>query len=159
MFKIIKDLDAFSCGGGVSKKIGIMICNPCFHSVCIFRLSQMFHRLHLNPIAKVIWYLNRVLFNVDIDYRADIAGGLRIVHGLGIVIGSNVKSFGRLTIYQGVTIGGTGKTAVYQGKVIDQPVLMDNVTLYTDSKVFGPVFIGENTVVKAGRIITKNINV
>lgn len=135
-----------------------MICNPCFHSVCFFRLSQFFYKIHLAPIAKLIWYFNRIIFNVDIDYRANIAGGLKIVHGLGIVIGANVKTLGRLTIYQGVTIGRTGKTAVYKGEVIDQPVLMDNVTLYTDSKIFGPIVIGENTIVKAGRIITQNIN-
>jgi len=65
--------------------------------------------IHLIPVAKLIWYMNRLLFHCDIDYRADLAGGFMIVHGLGIVIGSGVKSNGRLKVYQGVTLGGDRK--------------------------------------------------
>lgn len=156
MIKIRKDLDAFSAGGGTLKKFGIILCNPCFHSVCLFRLSHFFYTLHLHPFSKIIWYINRVLYNVDLDYRADIAGGLRVLHGLGIVIGANVKTNGRLTIYQGVTIGGTGKERKYEGAIINQPIIMDNVVLYTDCKILGPIVIGKDCVVKAGMIISKD---
>ncbi|MDE6519956.1 MAG: hypothetical protein K2K91_05775 [Ruminococcus sp.] len=81
-----------------------------------------------------------------------------MVHGLGVVIGSGVKSKGTLRVYQGVTIGGSpGRRAIYEGKQISQPVLCNDVTLYTDAKVFGPVVIGKNNIIKAGSIITKDM--
>lgn len=80
-----------------------------------------------------------------------------IKHGLGIVIGKDVLSEGKLTIYQGVTIGGSGKTREYCGKIIDQPIIKNNVICYTDSKIFGPVLIGENNRIKAGQIIAEDL--
>ncbi len=62
----------------------------------------------LTPVrAKVVWYLNRVLYHVDLDYKAQLAPGFKLVHGLGVVVGAGVVSDGPLTVYQGVTIGGS----------------------------------------------------
>ena len=158
MLKIVNDLNAFASGGGSLKKIGIVISNPCFHAVLLFRLSNILYKIKLIPLAKLVWYINRVLFSVDIDYRADLAGGFRLVHGVGVVIGKNVKSVGKLTVYQGVTIGGSGKKLLFEGKEIDQPVFFDNVTLYTDVKIFGSVILKENTYIKAGQLITKSFD-
>ena len=102
--RIIDDFKAFSNNtvqGGLK-----LITNPCFHSVCLYRLSSFFYKVHLSIFAKIVWYINRIIFNVDIDYRADLAGGLVLVHGIGIVIGKTVISKGRLVIYQNVTLGG-----------------------------------------------------
>ncbi len=133
--------------------------NPCFHSVCLYRFSCFLGRLHLFPLAKLIWYINRLLFCVDIDWRSDLAGGLVLVHGLGIVVGGGVSSKGRLTIYQGVTIGGNeGKSRMdADGKVWYQPLLEDGVIIYTNACVFGPIVIHEGSVVKAGKIVSKDL--
>lgn len=102
--------------------------------------------------------MNRLLFHCDIDYRADLAGGFMIVHGLGIVIGSGVKSNGRLKVYQGVTLGGTGKFIINKNtEKVYMPIVEDNVVIYTDAKVLGPVYLGSSIVIKAGSIITKDI--
>ncbi len=117
-----------------------------------------FYKIYLAPVSKLIWYINRMLFHMDIDYRSDLAGGLVIIHGLGIVIGKDVVSKGNLTIYQGVTLGGScGKLREYNGKIIAQPIIEENVTIYTDAKVFGPVVIGKNNKIKAGYIVTDDI--
>ena len=110
-------------------------------------------------MGKIIWYINRLLFHVDIDYKADLAGGFVLIHGLGTVIGGSVRSEGRMIIYQGVTIGGNnGKTRnLENGKTLYQPLLKDNVTIYTNACVFGPVIINENTIIKAGSMITHDI--
>ena len=154
--KLWKDLQEYS-GGSLNKAIVTMLINPCFHSICLYRLSHLFYRMHLSFVSKLIWYLNRVLFSVDIDYRADLAGGLVIKHGLGIVIGMNVKSLGRLTIYQGVTLGGAGKERMWNGQVINQPIIEDNVIIYTNAMVFGPVIIGKNVHIKAGNVVKEDI--
>lgn len=99
-----------------------------------------------------------MLFHVDIDYRANLAGGFVLVHGLGVVIGRGVKSEGKLTVYHGVTIGGTqSRYKVIDDKKQWMPVLGDGVVLYTDCKLFGPIFVVSNTQIKAGNIITKDI--
>lgn len=104
--KIAEDFKAFTYDKNLQKRIGTLLFNPCFHCICLYRFSQFFYSIHLDVISKIIWYINRLLFHVDIDYRADLAGGIRLVHGLGTVIGHETKSLGNLTIYQGVTIGG-----------------------------------------------------
>lgn len=156
--KIYEDYITFVGSGGVKKRVATLLFNPCFHSVCLYRLSNLFFRMHLSIIAKIIWYCNRLLFHVDIDYRADLAGGFQLIHGLGVVIGKSVCSKGNLTVYQGVTLGGTGKTRVDEnGKVWGQPLLEDGVIIYTDAKVLGPVIISRGSIIKAGRIVTDNI--
>ena len=133
--------------------------NPCFHCVCLYRFSCFLGRLHLFPLAKLVWYMNRLFFSVDIDWRSDLAGGLVLVHGLGIVVGSGVCSKGRLTIYQGVTIGGNeGKNRMdEEGKVWYQPLLEDGVIIYTNACIFGPVVIHKGSIVKAGKIVSKDL--
>lgn len=157
--RLPKDFKEFTAGKGVSKKIATILLNPCFHCVCLFRLSNMFYRIHLSFISKIIWYINRLLFHADIDYRADLAGGFVLVHGLGTVIGMNVISKGRLKVYQGVTIGGnSGKTRVdSEGKVFHQPVFEDDVIIYTNAGVYGPIEIKSGTVIKAGEIVSHSI--
>ena len=120
--RIVEDFKCYTENGGVGKKIATLLVNPCFHSVCLFRLSNWFYRAHVAVLAKTVWYLNRMLYHVDIDYRANLAGGFVLVHGLGTVIGCEVCSKGPLKVYQGVTIGGNnGKTRVDEnGKVWGQ---------------------------------------
>lgn len=160
--RITEDFKQF-CLYGSEKRGGkkIMITlffNPCFHSVCLYRFSSLLHKCHLDLLSKVVWALNRFLYHVDIDYRANLGGGFVLIHGLGTVIGHEVVSEGRLIVYQGVTIGGNrGKTRVdSDGKKWGQPFLKDGVTVFANACIFGPVIIRENTVIKAGAIITKD---
>jgi len=154
--RLIKDVKAFS-EGSISKAIITIFTNPCFHSICLYRLSHLFHIIHLSIISKVIWYINRLLFHVDIDYRAKLDGGIVIKHGLGLVIGKDVETYGKVTLYQGVTLGGMNTTRDYNGKIIDQPILLEGVVVYTDAKIFGPVIIGKNNKIKAGQIVTSDM--
>ncbi len=157
--KIIRDFEGFVNGKGLKKAVATLFFNPCFHSICLYRLSHACYQIHLGILGKIIWYINRLLFHVDIDYKADLAGGFVLIHGLGTVIGGSVRSEGRMIIYQGVTIGGNnGKTRnLENGKTLYQPLLKDNVTIYTNACVFGPVIINENTIIKAGSMITHDI--
>lgn len=157
--KIVSDFKAFVNGRGLKKAVATLFFNPCFHSVCLYRLSHFFYQIHLTILSKIIWYINRLFFHVDIDYRAKLAGGFVLVHGLGTVIGGSVCSEGKLVVYQGVTIGGNnGRTRdLENGKRLYQPLLKSNVTIYTNASVFGPIVIKENAIIKAGSIITNDI--
>lgn len=158
--RITKDFKAFTKYGGVGKKITTFFLNPKFHSVCLYRLSNQLHRIHLGFLGKIIWYINRLIFHVDIDHRADLAGGFVLVHGLGTVIGKDVISKGRLTVYQHVTIGGgNGQPGRKDpdGKVRGMPLFENNVKVYAGAMIIGGITVGENTKVKAGRIVSKDV--
>lgn len=101
------DFAAVAGGKGFPHSLGTFFLNPCFHAVALFRLSALLYRGHVEPLAKIVWCLNRMLYHVDLDYKAKLAPGFRLVHGLGVVIGAGVVSEGPLTVYQGVTIGGS----------------------------------------------------
>jgi serine O-acetyltransferase len=155
--RLYKDLIEFS-GGESKKMIATIFLNPCFHCVALYRLSNLLYRVHLNILAKIVWYFNRIIYNADIDYRADLAGGFVLVHGLGCVIGRGVISKGKLKVYQGVTIGGTGKFIEKDNEKIWMPIIGDDVTIYTDAKVFGPIYIADGSIIKANSVVTNDIN-
>lgn len=152
--RIIEDLSAYS-NKKISKCISTLLFNPCFHSILLYRIACFFSKWNITILAKIIWYINRVIFNVDLDFRSDIGGGFRLIHGLGVVIGSEVRAGKNLTVYQGVTLGGNfGKKKEIDGKITGQPYIGDNVMICTDSKLFGPIFVPNGTLIKAGRLIS-----
>lgn len=153
---MINDLKHFKNTSPSRSYIAVLM-NPCFYSVVLYRLSNKFYKMRLEIISKFIWLINRVIFNVDIDYRANIGKNFKIIHGLGIVIGCNVVIKDNVSIYQGVTIGGTGKEREYSGKIIDQPIIKEKCILYANSTIIGPIIIEEKSVIGAGTIVSKDI--
>lgn len=113
----------------------------------------------MKPFGKIVWYLNRKWFHADIDPRAELAGGFHLIHGLGTVIGCEVKSLGKLTVYQGCTLGGNQgrRREMDDGTVLQQPLCENNVVIYTGAGVFGPVILSEGTIVKANSIVTHDL--
>jgi len=157
MKKLRLDFIEFTKNKNLFQKIGIIFFNPNFKAVKLFRLSNFFYRHHLKVLAKICWYINRRKYMVDIDYRADLAGGFVLVHGLVCVIGKSVRSLGKLKIYQGVTIGGTGKIRDINGKKIGMPILGDNIVCGCNSSILGPVIIKDNFFVKAHSLVIKDV--
>lgn len=139
-----------------SKSIFGVILNPCYYSVVLYRISNKLYRFKLSPIAKVIWFINRIIFSVDIDYRANIGKGFRLIHGIGVVIGCNVRIGDNVSIYQGVTLGGCGKKRYINEEMITQPIIGNNTIIYTNSCVFGPVIVRDNSIIKACTIIKED---
>lgn len=153
----LKD-DLKACSNGRKSVIKNIIFNTNFHCVAMYRIAHAFYKVKLTFISQVIKFLMKVIYCVDIDFRADLAGGFVIIHGIGIVIGAAVKSKGPLKIYQGVTLGGNNnKTRIENGDKIVQPILGKNVIIYSNACIFGPVLIGDNCTIGAGTIITKDI--
>ncbi|MEY9868463.1 serine O-acetyltransferase [Peribacillus sp. B2I2] len=136
-----------------SKSRFAVIINPNFHTVFLFRLACFFYKIKLEFISKIIWYINRVLFSVDIDYRAKIEKGFVLVHGIGTVIGRDVIIGNYVTIYQGVTLGGTGKKKKMNNIEISQPYVGDNCTIYSNACIYGPCIIGERSIIGANTVL------
>lgn len=140
-----------------SKSYGAVLLNPCFYSVLLYRISNSLYRKKLTILAKLVWLVNRILFSVDIDYRATIGKNFMLVHGIGVVIGCDVKIGNNVKIYQGVTLGGNGKSRYEGSTMYTQPVIEDNCIIYTNSCLFGPIIIKPNTIIKACQVISKDI--
>lgn len=154
--KIIDDLKAYS-KGKKNKALITLLINPCFHSVLLFRVSSALYKIHFNILAKIVWYINRIIYDVDIDYRAKIDGGFVIIHGLGLVIGKECIIGKNFKVYQGVTIGGSGRSKEKNGRIKWQPEIGDNVVVYTNAMIFGPIYIKSNSIVKAGKLVKEDI--
>lgn len=135
-----------------------IVLNTNFHCVVMYRIAHAFYKIKLSFISQFIKFLMRVIYCVDIDFRADLAGGFVIIHGIGLVIGADVKSYGPLKVYQGVTLGGNNnKERIINGNKVVQPIIGSNVIVYSNSCIFGPVVIGDNCTIGAGTIITKDV--
>jgi serine O-acetyltransferase len=157
MFKIInEDLNAYTCNGGLLKKIKWVMFNHTIHMGILFRLSSTLLHFPIlgRLLAKIIEYLIRVLYASDISSKAKIKGGLVFTHGHDIVIGADVSLGKNCTIFNGVTLGNKD---LKSSSVGNQPTLGDNVTLSTGVKVLGPLTIGDNVVVGANSVVIKNL--
>ncbi len=113
------------------------------------------HRLYKRKrffLARLISQLGRFFTGIEIHPGAKIGKGLFIDHGMGIVIGETCEIGDNVLIYQGVTLGGTGKE---KGK--RHPTIGNNVLIGSGSKVLGPIFIGSNTRIGAGSVVLQSV--
>lgn len=132
--------------------------NISFYINIIYRISQFFYAIKLYPIAKIFWLVNRIVFSVDIEPKAKIAGGLVIVHGSGIVIGSFVQTYGSIKIYQGATLGeNSNKKRVINNIETTMPQIEPGVIIGINAVVVGPILIGKNTRIGSNAVVTKDV--
>ncbi len=122
------------------------------HAILAYRVA---HKLYLGKKyfpARAVSQLARFFTGIEIHPGATIGHGLFIDHGSGVVIGETCEIGNHCTIYQGVTLGGTGKDS---GK--RHPTLGNNVMVGTGAKVLGPFKIGDNAKIAAGAVVLKEI--
>ena len=123
-----------------------------FHAVLFYRVS---HKLYENKkffAARLISQSARFLTGIEIHPGAKIGRGLFIDHGSGVVIGETAEIGDNCTLYQGVTLGGTGK---HVGK--RHPTLGNNVMVGSGAKVLGPFRIGDNSKIAANAVVLDEI--
>lgn len=119
-----------------------------FHAVLYYRVAHFFYKIKLKFIARWISQLGRFMTGVEIHPGATIGRGLMIDHGMGVVIGETAVVGDNCTIYQGVTLGGTGKDT---GK--RHPTIGNNVMIGSGAKVLGPFTVGDNAKIAAGAVV------
>lgn len=122
------------------------------HAVWFHRIAHAFFNKRLFFLARVISQISRFLTGIEIHPGAKIGRRLFIDHGMGVVIGETCEIGDNVTIYQGVTLGGTGKE---KGK--RHPTVMDNALIATGAKVLGSITIGENAKVGGGSVVLKDV--
>ncbi|MDP4107725.1 MAG: serine O-acetyltransferase [Bacillota bacterium] len=122
------------------------------HAIWSHRIAHAFYKRKFYFLARVISQASRFLTGIEIHPGAIIGRRLFIDHGMGVVIGETCELGDNVTLYQGVTLGGTGKE---KGK--RHPTLKDNVLVSTGAKVLGSITIGENSKVGGGSVVLKDV--
>ena len=122
------------------------------HAIWYHRIAHYFYRNQFFFLARVISQFSRFMTGIEIHPGAKIGSRLFIDHGMGVVIGETCEIGNNVTIYQGVTLGGTGKE---KGK--RHPTVRDNALIATGAKVLGSIEIGENAKIGAGSVVLKDV--
>jgi serine O-acetyltransferase len=154
MFKTIKsDLDAvMERDPAARNRLEVFLLYSGYKAVRSHRRANWFFRHNMKFIARWISQRSRHKTGIEIHPGAQIGKGLFIDHGMGVVIGETTIIGENCTIYQGVTLGGTGKET---GK--RHPTLGDNVLVGSGAKVLGPFTVGDNARIAAGAVVLNEI--
>lgn len=125
---------------------------PGFHAVLFHRLAHLLYKCGLRFIPRLISQVSRFFTKIEIHPGATIGRGLLIDHGCGVVIGETTVIGNDCTIYQGVTLGGTGKET---GK--RHPTLGNNVMVGAGAKILGPFKVGDNSKIAANAVLLREV--
>ncbi len=153
-FKTLKrDLDVvLERDPAARSRLEVILCYPGFHALLWHRLAHWLWKRGWLLLARLVSQLNRTLTQIEIHPGAQIGEGFFIDHGAGVVIGETTIIGNNVTLYQGVTLGGTGKE---KGK--RHPTIGNNVVISTGAKVLGSITIGDNVRIGAGSVVLKDV--
>ena len=130
----------------------VLLCYPGFHALCLHRIAHWLHRRQIGVIPRLISHFGRFISGIEIHPGAQIGKGVFIDHGMGVVIGETAIVGDYTLIYQGVTLGGTGKES---GK--RHPTIGKNVVVGTGASILGNIQIGDRVRVGAGSVVLRDV--
>ena len=130
----------------------VLLAYPGLHAVLLHRVASWLHKRNRRLTARVVSHVARFLTGIEIHPGATIGRRLFIDHGMGVVIGETAIVGDDVTLYQGVTLGGTGKQ---RGK--RHPTLGDGVVVGVGAKVLGDVTIGEGAKIGGGAVVLRDV--
>ena len=130
----------------------VVLCYSGLHAIWLHRISHALFKRGWIVSARLISNFCRFLTGIEIHPGAKIGDGLFIDHGTGIVIGETAEVGKNVTLYQGVTLGGTGKES---GK--RHPTIGNNVVIATGAKVLGSFKVGDHAKIGAGSVVLKEV--
>ena len=154
MFKRLKeDIEVvFEQDPAARSHIEVILTYSGLHAIWAHRLAHRFYKRKFYFIARVISQVSRFFTGIEIHPGAKIGRRFFIDHGMGVVIGETCEIGDNVTVYQGVTLGGTGKE---KGK--RHPTIEDNALIATGAKVLGSITVGENAKIGAGSVVLKDV--
>ncbi|WAL60325.1 serine O-acetyltransferase [Thermocoleostomius sinensis] len=146
-FQIIFDRDP-----AARNWLEVLFCYPGLQALLLHRLAHRLYSLRMPFVPRLISHLARFFTGIEIHPGAQIGQGVFIDHGMGVVIGETAIVGNYALIYQGVTLGGTGKES---GK--RHPTLGENVVVGAGAKVLGNLSIGDNVRIGAGSVVLRDV--
>jgi serine O-acetyltransferase len=133
-------------------RLEVYLCYSGLHAVWFHRIDHWLWQHKFYLLARWLSQVARLLTGIEIHPGAEIGRRVFIDHGLGVVIGETAVVGDDVTLYQGVTLGGTGKE---QGK--RHPTLMDSVVVGSGAKILGNIIVGRNCRIGAGSVVLRNV--
>lgn len=133
-------------------KLEVLLLYPCIHALISYRIAHFLYLKKRFFLARLISQLARFFTGIEIHPGATIGKGLFIDHGMGVVIGETAEIGDNVTLYHGVTLGGTGKDV---GK--RHPTIEDDVLIGTGAKVLGPITVGKGAKIGSNAVVLKNV--
>ena len=153
MLRFVEDIKAFQDRDPAAKNVfEIMFLYPGFKAIRMHRWAHRFYKINFRFIAR--WISQRAAQKTGIEIHPGATIGRRLVidHGHGVVIGETAEIGNDVLIYQGVTLGGTGKDT---GK--RHPTIGNNVMISSGAKVLGPFKVGDNSRIAAGAVVLEEV--
>lgn len=148
-----KDIDAIMLRDPAAKtRLEAALCYPGLHAIWLHRIAHHFYLKGLVVFPRLLNTFSRFLTGIDIHPGAKLGPGLFIDHGMGLVIGETAELGSNVTLYQGVTLGGTGKE---KGK--RHPTIGNNVVVSSGAKVLGSFKVGDNSKIGSGSVVLKEV--
>ncbi len=147
IFDVVKERDP-----AVKNNLEILLNYPGVHVQWFHKFAHFLYRKNRFVIARFVSQVGRFFTGIEIHPGAKIGEGFFIDHGMGVVIGETAEIGKNVTLFHGVTLGGTGKDT---GK--RHPTLGDNVMVGAGAKILGPITIGNNAKVGANSVVLKDV--
>ena len=150
---IRKDIKAvFDHDPAAISLLEVLLAYPGFHARQFHRLAHTLLRWHIPVLPRLISHISRFLTGIEIHPGAKIGEGFFIDHGMGVVIGETSEIGDNVTLYQGVTLGGTSHQQTKR-----HPTLGNNVVVGVGAQLIGAITVGSNTKVGAGSVVVTSV--
>ena len=150
---ILEDIRAYKKNDPAARSAAeILLLYNGLHATIHYRIAHWLHRHHMRFLARWISQLSKFFTGIEIHPAATIGRRLVIDHGTGIVIGETTEIGDDCLLYQGVTLGGTGKDV---GK--RHPTIGNNVMVGSGAKVLGPITVGDNARIAANAVVLREV--
>lgn len=151
--QIGSDLNAvFERDPAARNTLEVIFTYPGFHAIILHRIAHWFWTHNLQLVGRIVSHMSRFLTGIEIHPGAQIGDSFFIDHGMGVVIGETSEIKENVTLYHGVTLGGTSFT---RGK--RHPTIESNVIIGAGAKVLGPLTVGENSKVGANSVVISDV--
>lgn len=151
--RIKKDLKAvLRYDPAARNKLEVILTYSGFHALVMYRFAHFMYLHNYKLVARLVSQFAKFLTGIEIHPGAKIGSGVFIDHGEGVVIGETAEVGNNVVLYQGVTLGGTGKD---RGK--RHPTIEDGVMISAGAKILGPFTVGKNAKIGAGSIVLKPV--
>jgi serine O-acetyltransferase len=154
MFRTLRDDLAvvFERDPAATSRLEVILTYAGFHALAAYRVAHHLHVAGIPFLPRLISQVARILTGVEIHPAAKIGRGFFIDHGMGVVIGETAEIGNDVTLFQGVTLGGTGKE---RGK--RHPTLGNHVVVGAGAKILGGIRIGDNVKIGANSVVLKSV--
>ncbi|MBA7480100.1 Serine acetyltransferase [subsurface metagenome] len=143
---------AFEHDPAATSTLEVLLTYPGFHARQSHRLAHTLFRWHIPVLPRLISHISRFLTGIEIHPGAKIGEGFFIDHGMGVVIGETSEIGDNVTLYQGVTLGGTSHQRAKR-----HPTLGNNVVVGVGAQLIGDITIGDNTKIGAGSVVINSV--